>query len=54
MGSRLATESNIEADLVIGVPDSGVPSAIGYATWSEALKRSSIAETTSGCSALPK
>lgn len=31
MGRRLAEESTIEADVVIPVPDSGVPAAIGYA-----------------------
>jgi len=31
LGSELARESNIEADLIIPVPDSGVPAAIGYA-----------------------
>ncbi|MEG1561671.1 MAG: amidophosphoribosyltransferase [Raoultibacter sp.] len=31
MGRILAQESPIEADLVLGVPDSGVPSAMGYA-----------------------
>jgi amidophosphoribosyltransferase len=31
LGSELAKESNIIADLVIPVPDSGVPAAIGYA-----------------------
>ena len=30
-GRQLANESHIEADLVIPVPDSGVPAAIGYA-----------------------
>ncbi|MDO5044316.1 MAG: amidophosphoribosyltransferase [Coriobacteriia bacterium] len=30
MGQELARESFIDADLVIGVPDSGVPSAIGF------------------------
>ncbi len=30
-GSELAKESHTEADLIIPVPDSGVPSAIGYA-----------------------
>ncbi len=30
IGRRLAKESPIEADLVIAVPDSGVPAAIGY------------------------
>ena len=31
MGSQLAEESPVEADVVIPVPDSGVPAAIGYA-----------------------
>jgi len=31
MGHKLAEESPIEADLVIPVPDSGVPAALGYA-----------------------
>ena len=31
MGRILAKESPVEADLVLGVPDSGVPAAIGYA-----------------------
>jgi len=31
MGRRLAREHSVEADLVIGVPESGVPAAIGYA-----------------------
>jgi amidophosphoribosyltransferase len=31
MGSELAAESPIEADVVVPVPDSGVPAAIGYA-----------------------
>lgn len=30
MGAQLATESPVEADLVMGVPDSGVPAAEGY------------------------
>ena len=30
-GARLAAEAPVEADYVIGVPDSGVPAAIGYA-----------------------
>jgi amidophosphoribosyltransferase len=30
LGQQLAKESNIEADLVMGVPDSGVPAAIGF------------------------
>ena len=31
MGARLAREHPVDADLVIGVPDSGVPAAVGYA-----------------------
>ncbi|CAN5640922.1 amidophosphoribosyltransferase [soil metagenome] len=31
MGERLAQEAPVDADLVIGVPDSGLPAAIGYA-----------------------
>ena len=31
MGERLAEEAPVEADLVIGVPDSGTPAAIGFA-----------------------
>jgi amidophosphoribosyltransferase len=31
MGRRLATESPVEADLVIATPESGTPAAIGYA-----------------------
>lgn len=31
MGEKLAEESNVDADLVIGVPDSGIPSAVGFA-----------------------
>ena len=31
LGAQLAKESHIEADLVVPVPDSGVPAAIGYA-----------------------
>ncbi len=31
MGQMLAREAPVEADLVLGVPDSGVPSALGYA-----------------------
>ncbi|WP_218081012.1 amidophosphoribosyltransferase [Anthocerotibacter panamensis] len=31
LGRTLAQESPVEADLVIGVPDSGIPAAIGYA-----------------------
>jgi amidophosphoribosyltransferase len=30
MGGRLAKEAPVEADLVIGIPDSGTPAAIGY------------------------
>ncbi len=31
MGEMLAAQSPVEADVVIGVPDSGLPAAIGYA-----------------------
>ena len=31
MGELLAQQSNVEADLVMGVPDSGIPAAVGYA-----------------------
>jgi amidophosphoribosyltransferase len=31
MGARLAQESAVEADVVVPVPDSGVPAALGYA-----------------------
>jgi amidophosphoribosyltransferase len=31
MGERLAAQSSVEADLVMGVPDSGVPAAEGFA-----------------------
>jgi len=31
MGELLAEQSNVEADLVMGVPDSGIPAAEGYA-----------------------
>lgn len=34
MGKRLAVEAPVEGDVVIPVPDSGVPAAIGYATQS--------------------
>jgi amidophosphoribosyltransferase len=30
MGERLAEEASVEADLVIGIPDSGTPAAIGF------------------------
>lgn len=30
LGRQLATESPVDADLVIGVPDSGIPAAIGF------------------------
>ena len=31
LGSELAKETDMDADLVIPVPDSGVPAALGYA-----------------------
>ena len=36
IGAQLAKESNIESDLIVPVPDSGVPAAIGY---SEEVKK---------------
>lgn len=30
LGTRLALESPVDADIVLGVPDSGIPAAIGY------------------------
>ncbi|MGD9571303.1 MAG: amidophosphoribosyltransferase [Thermoleophilia bacterium] len=44
MGRELARESRVEADLVVGLPDSGTPAAIGYAQesgipYSEAVVR---------------
>ncbi len=35
MGEELAKESDLEADLVIPVPDSGVPAAIGYSQFTK-------------------
>jgi amidophosphoribosyltransferase len=32
IGAQLARESDVEADIVVPVPDSGVPAAMGYAT----------------------
>ena len=34
MGASLAGEAPVDADLVIGVPDSGIPAAVGYAAGS--------------------
>ena len=30
LGRKLARESSVDADLVIGIPDSGIPAAIGF------------------------
>ena len=30
MGARLAEEHPVEADIVVPVPDSGIPAALGY------------------------
>src|SRR5690606_7098850 len=35
IGMELARESHVDADVVIPVPDSGVPAAIGYASESK-------------------
>jgi amidophosphoribosyltransferase len=45
MGVRLATESPVDADLVVGLPDSGTPAAIGFSNasgipYAEAVVRS--------------
>ena len=34
-GNQLAMETDIEADIVVPVPDSGVPAALGYAEYSK-------------------
>ena len=34
-GTELAKETDIQADIVIPVPDSGVPAALGYAEYSK-------------------
>ncbi|MFN3413571.1 MAG: amidophosphoribosyltransferase, partial [Thermoanaerobaculum sp.] len=34
MGERLALEQPAEADVVVGVPDSGIPAALGYSRFS--------------------
>ena len=33
MGVELAKETHVESDLIIPVPDSGVPAAIGYSQY---------------------
>ena len=35
LGSELAKETNLDADLVVPVPDSGVPAALGFAEQSK-------------------
>ena len=35
MGNELAKETDLEADLVVPVPDSGVPAALGYSQYSK-------------------
>ena len=52
IGAELAIESPVEADLVVPVPDSGVPAAIGYA---QAIghSRSSSASSARTMSAAP-
>ena len=35
MGQQLAKESHVKADMVISVPDSGTPAAIGYSAASK-------------------
>ena len=45
IGKRLAAEHPVEADLVIPVPESGTPSAIGYAAGSGLVKNSYVGRT---------
>ena len=35
LGVQLAKETDLDADIVIPVPDSGVPAALGYAEYSK-------------------
>lgn len=35
LGEQLAKESPVDADIIMGVPDSGIPSAIGYSRYSD-------------------
>ena len=35
LGNELARETDLNADLVVPVPDSGVPAALGYAEFSK-------------------
>lgn len=35
LGAKLAKEHPVDADIVMGVPDSGIPSAIGYSRYSK-------------------
>ena len=37
LGAELAKETDINADLVVPVPDSGVPAALGYAAQSKKI-----------------
>ena len=37
LGYELAKETDIEADLIVPVPDSGVPAALGYARYSKKI-----------------
>ncbi len=51
MGRRLFHEAPVDADIVIGVPDSGIPAAIGYAresgvTYSEGLVKNRYIDRT--------
>lgn len=51
MGRQLYRESEVDADIVIGVPDSGIPAAIGYAresgmTYSEGIIKNRYIDRT--------
>ena len=37
LGAELAKETDLDADLVVPVPDSGVPVALGYAEYSKEI-----------------
>ena len=58
LGQRLAEEHPVEADVVVPVPDSGVPAAIGYAAelgipsrWASSARITSAARSSSRSSA---
>ncbi len=48
LGRQLAREYQVDADIVIPVPDSGVPAALGYAEESKLLFELGLIRTTTG------